>query len=303
MALTLSTTGPAATAPATTPSALAATVKHLAGMLWYQMLSELNKSGFDQSALGTGGDGFQSMFMWNVAQNDFAKYDTALTAATIRQIGGRAAATTATATTAAGASASTTAAAIPPIDPAGAASSPTTPQESSTATTSASSASSVAQAKNFAKSVWPDIVSAAQQLGVPPVAVLAQTALETGWGAAAAGNNLFGIKATDGQAGTARPTHEMVDGVLTAQTAAFRDYGSTAASVSDYVDQIQSAFQNVLGQSTVGGFAAALQAGGYATDTGYAAKIIGISQSPLMQQVLQALGQTSSGQISGGANE
>jgi flagellar protein FlgJ len=37
-----------------------------------------------------------------------------------------------------------------------------------------------------------------------------------------------------------------------------------------------------------------LQQGGYATDTSYASKIISISQSPLMQQVLQSVqGQTS----------
>ena len=73
---------------------------------------------------------------------------------------------------------------------------------------------------------------------MPPVALLAQSALETGWGTASPGNNLFGIKAADGQTGTSRPTHEMVDGLLTAQSATFRDYASPAASIADYVQQI-----------------------------------------------------------------
>jgi flagellar protein FlgJ len=211
------------------------------------------------------------MFLWSVAQNDFSKYDSALTAATLRQIGGHA-----------GGAAAATAPAPAPAPAAAATSSPVSAGAPAGAAT-------VQQATNFAKTIWPDIVSAAKQLNVPPVAVLAQTALETGWGVAAAGNNLFGIKATDGQSGSIRATHEVVDGVLTPQTAAFRDYGSTADSVSDYVGQIQSAFQNVVGQNSVGGFASALQSGGYATDTSYAAKIVAISQSPLMQQVLQSV--------------
>jgi flagellar protein FlgJ len=114
--------------------------------------------------------------------------------------------------------------------------------------------------------------------------------LETGWGNAAPGNNLFGIKAVDGEPSTSRATHEVVDGVMTPQTASFRDYPSTAASVSDYIGQIQAGFQGALGQSTVNGFAQALQQAGYATDTNYAAKIVSIAQSPLMTQVLQTIG-------------
>ena len=50
-----------------------------------------------------------------------------------------------------------------------------------------------------------------------------------------------------------------------------------------------------MGQSTVAGFAGALQQSGYATDTNYAAKIVNIAQSPLMAQVLQAVGGTTQG--------
>jgi flagellar protein FlgJ len=120
--------------------------------------------------------------------------------------------------------------------------------------------------------------------------VLAQTALETGWGAASPGNNLFGVKASGGESGSMRATHEVVDGVLTPQTSSFRNYSSLASSVSDYVGLIQSGFGAAAGQSTVAGFAQALQAGGYATDTNYASKIVNIAQSPLMAQVLQAIG-------------
>lgn len=266
--------------------ALTGTVKNMMGMLWYQMLSELNATGLDSDSLGAGGSAFQSMFLQNIAQNDFGKYDSTLTAATVKQLAAR---------NNAAPSASLTNA--PDMLPA-----PGATQASPALYVTAPEAAvnnlpsgnvTLNQATNFARNLWPNIKSAAAKLGVPAVAILAQTALETGWGSAAPGNNLFGIKAADGQSGTLRPTQEVVDGVLTPQTAAFRNYSSTADSVSDYVDQILSGFQNVAGQGSVGGFAQALQAGGYATDGSYAAKIISISQSPMMARVLAAIGAAS----------
>lgn len=272
---------------ATPKPGLSAAVKHMAGMLWYEMLAELNKSGLSADALGTGGDNFQSMFMWNVAQNDFGKYDTALAAAAARQVGGG------------GNMAPQTLPAPPQIVelPGQAAAVGVTVAAAVEATPEmvGEAGDLLSQAKNFAKAVWPQIQAAAQQLGVPPVALLAQSALETGWGAAAPGHNLFGIKAVDGESGTSRATHEMVDGVLVPRTSAFRDYASLGASISDYVGQIQSGFQSAMGQSTVAGFAGALQQAGYATDTNYAAKIVSISQSPLMAQVLRAVGTAAPG--------
>jgi flagellar protein FlgJ len=260
-----------------------ATVQHMTGMLWDQMLEAMNANGLSADTLGTGGDNFQSMFLWNLAQNDFGKYDSGLIAAATRQIGG----TAAQAPEAAAPEIATPLAQILPTSP---------PVQALSAAPEAAAVSGdlASQAKSFAKTIWPQVTAAAQVLGVPAVAVLAQTALETGWGGAAPGNNLFGVKAVDGQAGSTRATHEVVDGVLTPQTANFRDYNSTADAMSDYVGLIQSGYQNATGQNTVAGFAQALQAGGYATDLNYAAKIVNIAQSPLMAQVLQAIGGSSS---------
>jgi peptidoglycan hydrolase FlgJ len=148
----------------------------------------------------------------------------------------------------------------------------------------------LAHATDLTRSIWPAIRVAAATLGVPPVGLLAQAALETGWGSAVPGNNLFGIKAQAGEASTIRPTHEMSNGVLVPETAAFRDYASPLACVADYVRLIQSNFQKAIGQDSVESFANALQAGGFATDSNYASKIIMISQSPMMGQMLQAVG-------------
>ncbi len=279
-----------------TKPAMAATVQHMAGMLWYEMLSAMNQNGMDPNALGTGGGDFQSMFMWNLAQNDFGKYDSSLLKATLQQIGGSPAASPAPATQTPPTPlmpVSDTNPIIPPAAPIMVQSLPALLAPSANLP-----GNLLSVAKNFAKSVWPQITQAALSLGVPPVAVLAQTALETGWGTAVPGNNLFGIKAVDGEAGTQRATHEMVDGVLTAQTASFRDYNSTQDSVADYTGLIQSGYQGALGQNTVQGFATALQQGGYATDANYAAKIVNIANSPLMAQILQAIG----GNISASSN-
>jgi flagellar protein FlgJ len=299
----------------------------MAGMLWDEMLSELNQTGFSSDALGTGGGDFQSMFLWNVAQNDFGKYDTQLTDAAVAQLGGGA---HGAAGSAAGSTAAAAAAIVPGASMAGAApslpssglpasaaiaavlatASPAPAAAPGTTTGASTGASTGATGENasgqnltgptldravaYAKQVWPQVSAAAQTLGVSPVAILAQSALETGWGAATAGNNFFGIKAAPGEGGTSRPTHEVVDGVLQAQTASFRDYSSPTASVADYVGLIQSGFQSAVGQTSVAGFAQTLQANGYATDRSYAAKIVGIAQSPLMQHVLAALPEQSS---------
>jgi flagellar protein FlgJ len=228
-----------------------------------------------------------------------------LTQATINQISGRAHATTETApapaptgTPAAGAP-GTVAPPAPPDDTTaaasatgGVASGSANSSANSSASHAGSSTVSATQAVNFVRSVWPQITAAAQKLGVPAVALLAQTALETGWGTASPGNNLFGIKAVDGETGTSRATQEVVDGVATPQRASFRDYGSMSASVDDYVSQVQAGFSGAIGQTSVAGFAQALQAGGYATDPAYAAKIVTISQSPMMTQALHAVGGT-----------
>lgn len=258
-------------------------IENLVGVLWYEMLSSLNQSGMDESTLGTGGSNFQSMFLWNVAENDFGKYDGNLISAVLHQVGGvsnQPLSSMVSQAIGAGAYDSTGIEATIPVTE------ETLPPPDDDALLSPDL---VVQATDFAKSIWPQITAAAKALGVPAVAVLAQTALETGWGAATPGHNLFGIKAVDGQNGTMRATHEVVDGILTPQIANFRDYASSSASISDYVSLIQGLYPQAVDQTSVSGFAQALQAGGYATDQNYAGKIEQIAQSPLMSQVLEAV--------------
>lgn len=156
-------------------------------------------------------------------------------------------------------------------------------------------------AAEFAKDVWPHVKRVARALDVAPVAILAQAALETGWGKHVMPNsdggnsfNLFGIKAGSGWSGDAvsRNTLEFDNGVAKRETARFRAYKDIAGTFDDYAEFIggNPRYADVLNRgSDLQGFARALQAGGYATDPAYAEKITRVAESPLMKKIVNGL--------------
>ena len=138
--------------------------------------------------------------------------------------------------------------------------------------------SSAAPPSAFAAQVAPLIESAARQLGVSPRILMAQTAIETGWGRSVVGNNLFGIKAgsswTGGTVNAA--THEYENGQYISITDSFRAYPSYQASVQDFVAMVQNSprYQAALGKGDdAAGYARALISGGWATDIDYVRKL------------------------------
>jgi flagellar protein FlgJ len=156
--------------------------------------------------------------------------------------------------------------------------------------TSGALGATIAGAVSFAKSIWPYIAQSARSLQVSPVALLAQSALETGWGNAAPDNNIFGIKAHDDLPATRDATTEEENGGIVSSIANFAAYPSVAQSVADYTKLVITRFHSAIGSSSVSQFAAALQDNGYATDSSYASKIVEIAHSPFMEDVLRALG-------------
>ena len=145
--------------------------------------------------------------------------------------------------------------------------------------------------KNFVNKLWPHAVDAANELGVSPHFLLAQAALETGWGkselkTADGGSsfNLFNIKAGKSWQGArvAAETTEYAHGVAAKETAQFRAYGSYSEAFADYADLLKSnaRYAGVVG---LGGdaqaFARGLQQSGYATDPMYADKILRVMGS------------------------
>lgn len=130
---------------------------------------------------------------------------------------------------------------------------------------------------------------AAQQSGLHPHLILAQAALESGWGKreipAADGSpshNLFGIKATGDWRGktTEITTTEYINGVKQKVKAAFRVYDSYEHALSDYAKLLTKnpRYRGVVQSGSPEQGAKALQAGGYATDPAYAKKLIAIIQ-------------------------
>ncbi len=143
--------------------------------------------------------------------------------------------------------------------------------------------------EDFVRMMWPHAQRAGNALGVDPSALIAQAALETGWGRAvpsqASGSssfNLFGIKAGSSWNGATAhvPTLEFEAGVPVRKVERFRAYSSPADSFNDYARLIggNPRYENARG---VGGdvatFASALQEGGYATDPNYAQKVVAVA--------------------------
>lgn len=154
-----------------------------------------------------------------------------------------------------------------------------------------------ADAESFARDVWPHAERVARRLNVPTEAIVAQAALETGWGAhvpqrrdGSSSFNLFGIKAGQNWSGSSvtKPTMEFENGLPKPQLANFRAYDDVAATFDDYSELLlgnprYADVRNHGGDVTA--FAEALQSSGYATDPAYAEKIQSIVNSDVMQRV------------------
>lgn len=152
---------------------------------------------------------------------------------------------------------------------------------------------------DFLRAIWDKARAAAAELGTEARVLVAQAALETGWGRhiprrpdGSSSHNLFGIKAGAGWRGdrVAVPTLEFRDGVMQRETARFRAYPSLEDSIDDYVRLLQSSprYHPALAQGTdPRGFTQALQRAGYATDPGYSDKILDILHGDLLGGALR----------------
>lgn len=159
------------------------------------------------------------------------------------------------------------------------------------------SANTSANSRDFVNRLWPQAVEASNTTGVPVRFLVAQAALESGWGKneirAADGSpsyNLFGVKAGRGWQGPTVEvqTTEYVNGVAQTAREKFRVYGSYAESFSDYASLLRNnpRFAGVLGQQDGTQFARSLQQSGYATDPLYADKLSRIINGPTLRQAL-----------------
>jgi flagellar protein FlgJ len=139
-------------------------------------------------------------------------------------------------------------------------------------------------ARDFIDRLWPHAQAASQASGIPAPFLLAQAALETGWGRAelqhADGRpsyNVFGIKAGKSWNGPVveATTTEYVDGVPQQRIERFRAYASYGEAFQDYLRLLagNSRYGAVMGAGNAREFALGLQRAGYATDPNYADKL------------------------------
>ncbi|WP_348729223.1 glucosaminidase domain-containing protein [Rheinheimera texasensis] len=153
----------------------------------------------------------------------------------------------------------------------------------------------------FVKGILPAARQAARQLGLEPLALVAQAALETGWGQrmfkAVDGResyNLFGIKAQPEWQGDVAvvDTLEYRQGIARQEKAKFRVYDSLQAGLQDYVDFIrqQPRYQDAVAVShDTANYFQQLQAAGYATDPNYAQKILQVMNGSVLKEVRNLL--------------
>lgn len=165
---------------------------------------------------------------------------------------------------------------------------------------------------DFVAAVYPHAQVIGAQLDVDPKAIVAQAALETGWGKYMISDdqgrnsfNFFGIKADARWPGerVEVQTHEYRDGVAMKERAAFRSYASLEEGLSDYADFLQAGqrYQGAINNGlSADRYGYELQQAGYATDPAYGSKIQRISRSDTLNDALQQLQQAT---LSGARND
>lgn len=168
------------------------------------------------------------------------------------------------------------------------------PFDSDLATLKSGHAGPIQSAEEFVRRLHPYAERAAKELGVEPKVLLAQAALETGWGRSVIKNsngsnsyNLFNIKADKSWQGKQAQvaTLEFDQGIAKKVNAGFRSYDSFEESFRDYVSFIKNNPRYGDALKKVGNaeqYMHELQRAGYATDPKYANKVMSIYQGSTM---------------------
>lgn len=161
--------------------------------------------------------------------------------------------------------------------------------------------------KDFVSHIWQYAKKAAKAIGLNPAVMVAQSALETGWGKhiiqdknGESSFNLFNVKAHRDWQGekAAQSTIEFEQGIAVRKVEPFRVYNNFTESFSDFVEFLQGngRYDQALKQTQdAEQFLQSLQDAGYATDPNYADKILGILQSDNFKSIVSDLTSNSNG--------
>lgn len=144
--------------------------------------------------------------------------------------------------------------------------------------------------QQFVETMKPYAEKAAKALGIDSNVLIAQAALETGWGKKVIQNsvdsshNLFNIKADRSWQGDkiAKNTLEYHDNVAVTENAAFRSYDNYEESFSDFVRFLNQnpRYERALQQTESSeSFIKGIHSAGYATDPNYTNKVMSVMKT------------------------
>ena len=129
----------------------------------------------------------------------------------------------------------------------------------------------------FLAAMTPVAKEVASDLGISHKIILAQAALESGWGSKFKGNNLMGIKSHGEKNGIDFTTHEIVNGKKVKITDSFKQYDTPEDSIRGYGSFLKAnpryKYFLAAGADNEDAQLTALQQSGYATDTKYSQKL------------------------------
>ncbi len=248
------------------PQALQVAARQFESLFVQMMLKSMRQASFGDPLFDSTSSRFYREMFDQQLSVDLAKTSgLGIADMLVRQLGGGAGAGTAPASPAA------------PVEPANAA-------VPSSRTTSAGE--EFPDKQSFIDTLRPYAEQAAADLGTDPNLLLAQAALESGWGRAVmqypdgtSSHNLFGIKAASGWTGprVVKDTLEYEEGLAVRRREPFRAYGSYAQSFADYAaflrgaPRYQAALDNAADPEA---FIRSVQQAGYASDPDYADKVL-----------------------------
>ena len=261
------------------PKALQQAARQFESLFTEMMLKSAHETKFGDDLTGEQGEFYQDLFDQQMATQMSSGKGLGLADMLVRQLKG------------------STSLAAGGTSPAASGSAPGSAQAAASAYSSAAQGSGDWKPDSpqaFVDAVRPHAEKAAAELGIPARALIAQAALETGWGQhiarggnGSSGMNLFGIKAQSGYAGSSatQQTSEFENGSWTRQQASFRTYDSIASSFDDYVGFLKNnpRYADALRAGNVHDFAKGLQKAGYATDPHYAQKLMKVAYGAQMQ--------------------
>jgi peptidoglycan hydrolase FlgJ len=272
------------------PAAIHAVAQQVEALFLQMMLKSMRDASAADGEPDSNETGmYQDMFDKQVALTLSKHQDLGLTRLFERQLGGKASDTHAAAAPAPG-----THSGLPKIG----LSAPETPADGRRGGAGSSDSVTAHHATQFVSAVLPTIRRVAQGLGVNPLGLLAQAALETGWGRRMAHTadgspslNLFGIKAGESWNGSraVADTVEFSGGVATQRRTAFRAYGSIEESVNDFANLLSNSPRYrdaVAAGNDAQAYIHSIARSGYASDPEYGNKLNKILNSDTLRAAL-----------------